>query len=133
MWWILVTYLFICWALETRNTRKGSKPPWWRSQTDKYSLRIRSDGHSVRLLHHQISTIIILQALGQRRSPPRLAMDHYPNRYQNLMTCSFYQPRLFHRISLQPAHNFLSNVANRWTGKKRQTNKQTLLKTNLRC
>ena len=35
--------------------------------------------------------------------------------YQNLITCSFYHPGLLHKISVQPVHKLLSNVANRQT------------------
>ena len=42
-----------------------------------------------------------------------------PDRYQNLITCSFYHPGPLHKISAQCIDNFLSNVANRQTDKQK--------------
>ena len=35
-----------------------------------------------------------------------------PDRYQNLITCSFYRPGPLYKILSQSVHNYLSNVAN---------------------
>ena len=56
------------------------------------------------------------------------------DRHQNLITCSFYHPGPFHKISSQYVFNFLNNVANRQTDKKtdKQTNKSVMRKYNFR-
>ena len=47
-----------------------------------------------------------------------------PDRFQNLITCSFSHPKPLHKISLQSVRNFLSNIADRQTDRKidEQTN-----------
>ena len=49
----------------------------------------------------------------ESRSLPRLDRD--PDCHKNLITCSYYHPKLLHKVSLQSIYNFLSNVAKRQT------------------
>ena len=62
----------------------------------------------------------------QKFSEIFLKLGGYLDHYQNLITCSFWNPEPFHKFSLQSVHNFLSNIG------KKQTN-QHYWKHNLLC
>ena len=56
-----------------------------------------------------------------------LLISEDPDHHHNLISSSVYHLEPLHKISLQSAHNFLSNVAHKQTD--RQANQPTLPKT----